>query len=282
MAAGATVLLAAAVGGCGSGGGSSSSGASSSTSGSTSTKKAGHPKPIGAPPQKETFADAQKRIEAAVASGSCDKINKLNPLSLPGLANSKRCAYLKRHLEGRKPTGGQSFKGLAGVLDYQTRKRHYTAVLLRDADGLYHIAYFDPFHNAPTAGSPFAPEFKDVARASFDALRAKNCDAYLKVVYARSGPGSKGRKKVCPHVAKNPIAKAVAKFPKAKPKLIGGNRFFAFYGLDTRRYFTFVLAREAASQRPTGLKPGVLELPKGVPEYAFFRAYTTNERKPPS
>jgi hypothetical protein len=43
-----------------------------------------------------------------------------------------------------------------------------------------------------------------------------------------------------------------------------------------------VMAREAESQRPAGLKPGVLALPKGAAEYAFVRAYRTNQRQPKS
>ena len=242
-------------------------------------------KPIGPPPQKEGFGDAQKRIQSVVATGDCDKINALVLVTPPGADKErlqKRCKALKRRLGAGKPIKAQSFAGLAGVLDYQTRTRNFSAFLLRGADGLYHFAYFDRFHDAPTVGTPFAPKFKDVAQAAFDSLRTKNCDAYLKVAYAASGPSSQGKKKVCPRVKKNVVAKFLEKGPPAVPKLIGGNRFFAFYGIDTSNYLTMVLARESPSQRPSSLPKDAMVLPKGAPEYAFVRVYRTNAHRPPS
>jgi hypothetical protein len=278
-------LTLAVLAGCGSGGSSSSSSGSGSTSsGSTSTTTTGIKKtvkPIGPPPQKESFADAQKRIASVVASGDCDKINALTVSAHKNASKQKlqkSCAKLKKRLAA-KPSGAQSFKGLAGVFDYATKKRNVTAVLMRTADGLYHIAYFDRFESGPTVGTPFAKRFTGVANEAFNALRDKDCEAFLKVVYAATGPGSKGKSTVCPLVENNLVAKTLEKTPSAKPVLIGGNRFFAFYGLNGKKYLTLSLAREAPSQRPAGLKKGVMVLPKGAPEYAFVRAYHTNQGK---
>jgi hypothetical protein len=48
-----------------------------------------------------------------------------------------------------------------------------------------------------------------------------------KVAYAARGLTS-DKQTVCPLVEKNVVAKILEKAPSAKPKLIGGNRFFAF------------------------------------------------------
>jgi hypothetical protein len=283
----AAVAATAVLVGCGSGGASSSpsQGGGSTSKDSTSTSAAKPPKPIEPPPQKETFADAEKRIDAAFASGDC---NKINALALVTQKNpdpkklQKSCAKLKKRLAGQKPTGGQSFKGLAGVLDYATKRRNLSVVLLRAGDGLYHIAFVDKFESGPTAGTPLAPKYSDVAKAAFAALKTKNCDAYFNVAYAATGSASRGKQKACARISKNIVAKTLEKVPSATPKLIGGNRFFAFYGLDGKKYLTLVLAREAASQRPSNAKQGKLVVPKGAPEYGYVDAYPTNERQPKS
>jgi hypothetical protein len=216
-----------------------------------------------------------------VASGDCAKINALNvkqPKNASQQKLQKSCAKLKKRL-GKKPSKMQSFKGLAGVFDYAGKKRNSTAVLLRGADGLYHFAFISRFVNGPTVGTPFAPRYNQVAKSAFAALKTKNCDAFLKVAYVVTGPASKGKQKVCPRFSKNIIAKTVSKTPSATPKLIGGNRYFAFYGVNAKTYLTMVLARQSPSQRPPGTKPGKLVVPKGAPEYAYVDTFATNEKQ---
>jgi hypothetical protein len=286
LALAATAATAILVG-CGSGAGSSSpstgpGSSGSASTGSTSTSAATHhAKPVGPPPQKESLADAAKRIASTVASGDCAKINALD-VKTPNHASQqklqKSCAKLKKRL-GKKPSKMQSFKGLAGVFDYAGKKRHSTAVLVRGADGLYHFAFISRFVDGPTVGTPFAPKYNQVAKTAFAALKTKNCDAFLKVAYVVTGPASKGRQKVCPRFSKNIVAKTVEKTPSATPKLIGGNRYFAFYGVNGKTYLTLVLARQSPSQRPPGTKPGKLVVPKGASEYAYVDAFATNEKQ---
>jgi hypothetical protein len=283
----ATLAVAVLVG-CGSSGGqplpgSSTGGAANATS--TSTSASGQAKPVGPPPQKETLAHAETRIRRAIASGGCGRIDALTLAAHRGADPQmleRICSALKRSLAGQTPTGGQSFKGLAAVLDYTIGTRHLAVVLVRGADGLYHIVFFDRFETGPTVGTPFARQFDGAVKLAFDALRNRDCDAYLKVAYVVTGPATKGRKAICSQVEKNLVAVALSRTPSARPRLIGGNRYFAFYGLDGVPYLTLAMAREAPSQRPPGLKAGVMVLPKGAPEYAFLRAYPTNAPEPPS
>jgi hypothetical protein len=282
----AAIAATAVLVGCGGAGGGSASSTESGSAGSTSTGSAStgathHAKPVGPPPQKESLADSAKRIASTVASGDCAKINALNvktPKNASQQKLQKSCAKLKKRL-GKKPSKMQSFKGLAGVFDYAGKKRHSTAVLLRGADGLYHFAFISRFVNGPTVGTPFAPTYNQAAKAAFTALKTKNCDAFLKVAYVVTGPASKGKQRVCPRFSKNIVAKTVSKTPSATPKLIGGNRYFAFYGVNGKTYLTMVLAREAPSQRPPGTKPGKLVVPKGAPEYAYVDTFATNEKQ---
>jgi hypothetical protein len=288
LAIAATAATAMIVGCGGAGAGSSSSTGSgsndSASTGSTSTSAVHHAKPVGPPRQKESLADAEKRIASTVASGDCAKINAL-AVSPPKNASQqklqKSCAKLKKRL-GKKPSKMQSFKGLAGVFDHAGKKRNSTAVLLRGADGLYHFAFISRFVDGPTVGTPFAPQYNEVAKSAFAALKTKNCDAFLKFAYVVTGPASKGRQRVCPRFSKNIVARTVSKTPSATPKLIGGNRYFAFYGVNGKTYVTLVLARQAPSQRPPGTKPGKLVVPKGAPEYAYVDAFATNEKQPKS
>jgi len=281
----ATAILVGCGGSSGSGTasstGSGSGGSASTSGGSTSTTAVHHAKPVGPPPQKESLADAAKRIASTVASGDCAKINALDvktPKNASQQKLQKSCAKLKKRL-AKKPSKMQSFKGLAGVFDYAGKRRHSTAVLLRTSDGLYHYAFTSRFVNGPTVGTPFAPKYNEVAKTAFNALKTKNCDAFLKVAYVVTGPASKGRQKVCPRFSKNIVAKTVEKTPSATPKLIGGNRYFAFYGVNGKTYLTMVLARQSPSQRPPGTKPGKLVVPKGAPEYAYVDAFPTNEKQ---
>jgi hypothetical protein len=237
---------------------------------------------IGPPPAREDLAEAEKRIGDAISSGDCNKINELNPVSIPQFDTPERCDYLKR-LGDADPAGSESFKDAAGVVDYKTPTRRFSVVLLRDVDGLYHVLTIDPFLSSGTVGTPFADQFDSAAQQAFDALKTKDCNSYYEVVYRLTGVGSLDKKKVCPHVEQNPIASIVQNDQSAKPKPLGGNGYFAFYGVDTPQVFlTMVMVKESNSDRPSGLPKGVGVVPAGAAEYAYLGAYRTNQPNPPS
>lgn len=273
----------AAIVGCGSGSSSSTdeSGSTTASSGagtesSDTTGSSGTAKPVGEPPQKESLQAAEKRIKTAIASGDCDKINELNPVSIPQLNTDERCDLLKRLLVG-KPLDSESFKDLAAVIDYGNPNRVFSALLIRDIDGLYHVAFIDPFHESAAVGTPFAKQFEKSADTAFESLGSKDCDAYIGVVYRFSGVGaSTDEADICPRVESNLIAAALERSPDAKPKLIGGDGFYAFYGLDTASsYLTLAFAKQSESELPANLS-GERKLPAGAAKYAYLGAYRTN------
>ena len=285
----AAILAVVLLAGCGSGGGGSGGGGKAATTTSANgkapqTANAAKPrKPIGPPPDRESLKEAEKRISAAVSSNDCAKINSLNPVSIPQLDTSARCNYLKRLGGDANLAGGQEFKNLAAVLDYTTPQRKFSVILLRDVDGLYHVLSIDPFLKSGTVGTPFAQQFDAAAKQAFDALKAKDCNAYYDVAYRLSGVGSLPKDKVCPHVEQNPIAGVLENDPSAEPKPIGGNAYFAFYGLDTPQAFlTMVMLKQSTADRPSGLPKGAGIVPKGAAEYAYFGSYRTNLPNPPS
>ena len=139
----------------------------------TRRSASGAPEPLGPPKPKESIDQAPTRINETLGSGDCDRIAKLNPLSRTTLDNPKRCAALKR-LASRKATGATAYPG-GGILDYAVGPRTLAAILVVDADGLYHIALLDPFVGKPSAGTPFAPQFDAAARKVATALTRRDC-----------------------------------------------------------------------------------------------------------
>ena len=104
---------------------------------------------------KESIGEAQKRIDDALASKDCKRINDLNPLGRPGLSSAQRCAYLSQ-LAGLTPVGAEEYGDAGAVIDYKQGDRTIDAVLIRDADGRYTIAFFNPFNGRKTVGTPYA------------------------------------------------------------------------------------------------------------------------------
>ena len=291
----ATLLAIAALGGCsgdsnGTGGGDKSAagkkqgdekgdgGKGDGGKGGGGEEPAPTPNPLGPPPQHEDIAAAQERIAAALESDDCEEINELNPVSRPNLNTAKRCDYLKR-LKGLPVSASAEYGGLAGVIDYTQGKRILNAVLIRDTDGLYHIAYVDKFANAKDVGTEFPEKaFDEAAEKAVNALADGDCDAFKEVAFVEFGRGSRPDKELCPRVEANPVASRLERLPEAKPKAIGGNAVFGFYELDTpKTFFTLVLRH----QTPSDHLPKGEELPENAAEYAYVDAYRTNERKPP-
>ena len=111
---------------------------------------------MGPPPRDESINDAAQRIESAIESGDCNRINALNPLGRPGISTEKRCRSLT-HLAGFKVRSAVQYGKLGGVIVYERGARRQSAILVRDADGEFHIAFKDPFTGTPVrlpANSP--------------------------------------------------------------------------------------------------------------------------------
>jgi hypothetical protein len=238
-------------------------------------KEAGQQALMKPPAAQESIGEAEKKIMFLLASDDCDAINELNPVSRQEFINTEeRCALLKR-LDGLKVRGAEVYGDAGAVIDFASGKRTVSAVLIRDRDGLFHIAFVDLFRGVPSVDTKLAKQFDDAAERAVKALAKKDCDAFLDVAYQRTGRFAGSREQVCTFVEQNPIANAFEAYPNAKTKRLGGNEGYGFYSVSTPGvHYTIVLAHETEKGAPPEAPP----LPKGAPEYGFVDAYVTNTR----
>jgi hypothetical protein len=273
------------IAGCGSGGGSSGStaeGSLSSTAASGTTAAGrGHAGTTGPPPVKETIDDAAQRIEQTVASGNCRRINALAPLAGASVENTAEHCRSLRTLASLQPAGIAAYGEGGGVIDYGAGDHVVSAVLIRDADGLFHIAFVNPYNSSQTVGTPFAEEYDAVAASAIKALRDGDCDAFLQVADRRLGVASLSRQQACRSVtAKAGLGRLLAGAPHAMPDRLGGNDYYAFYGLSLpTAHLTIVEAKEGRAL-PSSLAPAAPHLPAGAPTYGYVQAYLTNSSAP--
>jgi len=224
---------------------------------------------------QESVKEAEGKIMFLLDSDDCEAINELNPVSRQEVLNTEeRCEYLKR-LDGLKVRGAEEYGDAGAVIDFASGKRTVSAVLIRDQDGLLHVAFIDLFRGVPSVDTKLAKQFDDAAERAVEALADKDCDAFLDVAYRRFGRGAGSTEQVCPRVEENPIAALFEAYPKAKVKRLGGNEAYGFYSVSTPAvHYTIVLAHETEKGAPPEAPP----LPKGAAEYGFVDAYPTNTR----
>ena len=263
MALGATLLA-----GCG--GGTSSS----TTDRATADQTAKPPKPVRPPPAKESVERAEKRIRRLASSKDCDVVNKLNLLHRPDLNTTARCESLQALAE-LQPTGAASY-GSAAVIDYSLGIRTMTLVLLRQPDGLFHVAFPDYFVARSSAGTRYAHQFDLAAQRAVKALRIHDCAAFVANAVREFGPGSLSKAVACDYVDDNPVAAVFGSYQEASIDRLGGNRNFGFFGISAPGgYFTLVFAHET----PADYLPQGEKLPKDAPAYGFAGVYLTNSSK---
>ena len=238
-------------------------------------KEAGQQALMKPPAAQESIQEAENKIRFLVASDDCEAINELNPVSRQEFINTEeRCALLKR-LDGLKVRGAEAYGDAGAVIDFASGKRTVSAVLIRDQDGLFHVAFIDLFRGARSVDTKLVKQFDDAAERAVKALAKKDCDAFLDVAYRRIGRFAGSREQVCTFVEQNPFANALEAYPKAKVKRLGGNGAYGFYSVSTPAvHYTVVLAQQTEKGAPPEAPP----LPKGAPEYGFVDAIVTNTR----
>jgi hypothetical protein len=224
-------------------------------------------KPIPAPKPRESIKQAVKRIDTTVSAGDCAAVNRLTAVSRPYDA----CEGLKA-LTVQPVSASASYGDGGGVIAYGSAEALRNAILIVDSDGLYHLPIVDPVSIEQSVGTPFGSGFDAAAQDAVDALRDHDCDAFKKVALVRYGPGSTPDQ-ICTYVDQSPLAKLLATYPEVKPRRIGGNADYAFYGVSSpEAHYTMVMVRESDS----GVVPGTPSLPEDAPEYGFVDAYQTN------
>jgi hypothetical protein len=275
------VLAAALVSaGCGGGDDETTSGGSTTaptTTGAQQEATGGdHPgaPPLGPAEARESVGEAQDRIAEAISSGDCDAINELNPLSRPALDTPERCEFLKR-LDGLQALGAEEYGDAGAVIDYEGGVRTISAVLIRDEDGLFHIAFLNAFNDYETVDTPYAKQFDAVAKQAIEALERGDCPAYEKAAFRRFGRGSLDPASLCDYAKANPIGNLIEAQPDAKLERAGGSDAYAFFTLGTPGLnMTLVFARE----QEQGAPPEAAELPADAAKYGYVDVYRTNAR----
>jgi hypothetical protein len=243
-----------------------------------------HNEPLqGPPPVSESLDEALSRISEILASGDCDEINGLNPLSRPNLSSDARCQYLLR-ITDAEYDDSEEFGDLGAVADYTRGGKTISMVLIRDRDGLYHVAFIDPFRGVPSVGTDFPDDFDQAAEDAVNALQARDCQAFLTVASRRFGFGAGDDTVVCPRV-ENPLLSNLLKPIEGDvhPERIGGNGGYAFYSIETPASFlTIVMAQQTEGKNlPSGISPEIATLPPDAAEYSYVDAYQTNPRHTP-
>jgi hypothetical protein len=268
LLAGLALAAAVALAACG------SDGSSDSTTG-----KRGAPAGramAGSPPAKESIRDAERRITGALATGDCTQINALAPIEgAAASATPDHCQSLK-NLANLEVGGVAAYGDQGGVIDYRTTEGVISAILVRDSDGLFHIAFLNPFNTQPSVGTPFAKAFDGAVTGAVEALRDANCQAFLRVAYRRFGDGGLPESEVCQAVRESGFGAILRDNRHARPVPLGGNGSYAFYGVNTSiGFFTIVAAKETDSV-PSSLADAVPPLPAGAPTYGYVQAYLTS------
>src|SRR5918995_6812050 len=219
-------------------------------------KEVGQQRLMKPPAAQESIGEAEKKIRFLLASDDCDAINELNPVSRQEFLNTEvRCELLKR-LDGLKVRGAEEYGDAGAVIDFASGSRTVSAVLIRDRDGLFHVAFIDLLRGVPSADTKLAKQFDGAAERGVKALANRDCDAFLDVAHRRFGRGAGSRDQVCPRVDENPIANFFEAYPKAKTERLGGNEGYGFYSVSTPGvHVTAVLARQTEKGAPAEAPP---------------------------
>lgn len=243
----AALAVAGALAGCGSSSSGSPSAGSNGPSQATPYQVVSVGKPIGPPPDRESLRAAQQRIAAVAATGDCSRVADLFTIGSASGESAASCELITS-IGAKKPAGMEAYGKQVGVIDYATPTRGATLVMVRQADGLLHIAFPAAHGTAPTAGTPLGKGSDAVAASAAKALHSHDCDGFLAVADPNAGIGALGKRVACFLFVNDPVQIATFDAPQARLHPLGGNAFFAFYELDTpRSYVLAVLARGLSS-----------------------------------
>jgi hypothetical protein len=225
---------------------------------------------IGPPAVKESLPEVEQRIAAAANAKDCQGIYELVPTSRPSAASKQRCEFNKR-LAGLDIVGSEEYEDMGAVIDYDNGPAFATAVMIRDDDGLYHLAVLDFTVDEPATETEFnGKAFNEAALAAVEAIRDRDCEPYTAILSRQFGLGSAPEPEICPKLEResNTFANSIQSDTLAEPELLGGNGTWAFYGLSTAFGYYILLFTH---QPPTPTAPDAAE-------YAFVDGYLVNQR----
>jgi hypothetical protein len=227
--------------------------------------------------KEESIEDAEKEFVAALDSGDCDRINKLYPATRPSLVTEEGCDLLKL-FEKFEPVRSEDYGDGAVVDLVDNDDRHASALFVREGDGKLGLVGIDNVRTDTTVGSKPAKEFDDAAADAADALREKDCKAFIEVSYVRNGFAVGEPDAVCTRLKAFPVADLAAKLGEVPPEFVGGNSEYAFYSLGEGEYRVILIMAHQADLDELGNPP---EVPEGGAEYSLFDAYPIIPPEPP-
>ena len=160
------------------------------------------------------------------------------------------------------------------MIAFQRAARTFNWIMVRDSDGLLHLAYFDALTGPAGTEGKLEPTVREGGRPrATKALAKKNCKVFLKYANRRVGLGRDDDEDHLRAGEGNALARYLAARRQAQAR--ARSRAVPptpFWGVDTPgSYLTLVAAKL------TGPKEGI---PKDAPEYGIVDIYQTNPRVP--
>jgi hypothetical protein len=230
----------------------------------------------GAPPANETFEEARTRIDNVIRTGNCGEINALSLLTTAAAGDSGELCRSLQAVAGLKALGAADYGDQAGVIDFAAGDHVLSMVVLRDSDGLFHVAFVSPFNGQTTINTPLATGFHAAAGRAVAAIRDRDCAGFLAVANRRLGPGTLPPAQACDAVtAPGGLSDLLKGSPKTKPISLGGNGFYAFYAVPTRTAFLALVMAKETNAVPPSIASTSRPLPRGAPRYGYVQAYQT-------
>ena len=241
----------------------------------TQSQNGSDPATPGVHDERESIEDAAKRLEAAVGDEDCDAINEFVLIAREDThATKENCKQVAKILGDATLEGSESFDG-AGIIDFARGDRTVAALMVVDRDGRYKLVQLNGLTGLPSVGTELADGFDEAANDLVKAVADQDCEAFRELSNYHIGPGSArlSDKQVCAYVKDGPLGIVTAEEPKVKPKPLGGNAEYAFYGVGSDTLFvTMVMTRQTSE----GLPETQPELPDDAAEYVFINAIPTD------
>ncbi len=246
------------------------------SNGTTTTGENGEKvEPPGVNESRESIDEAAKVLEKAATKNDCEALKEFVLASRQDTHATKRtCKLIAGRLKGASLEGADGFDG-GGVIEFTRGARTVPALMLVDRDGRFKLLQLGTPSEQASLGTKVDKGFDDAAADVVKAVAKKDCKAFRKVSSQFFGPGSARLpdKQVCEYVKNGPIATVTAEDRSVKPKPLGGNEAYAFYGVGSKtRFVTLIMTR----QTPEGVPPSLGDLPEDAAEHVFLNAVVTD------
>lgn len=186
-------------------------------------------------PPKAFIERVAKLLETATTKKDCAQLDEANLRSQTRLVcpSDKK---MRTSMKSFEVVGAEQY-GTGAVIDYKsgTVKDGGAILLFATPERTWAISRFGVI-TPPSVGtddSKARAGYMATAKAYLEAVRERDCDAYLDVALTREAP----KKELCKttFTLTKPLAKRLKDDPSAKPKYVGGNGTYGFLTLETQK-----------------------------------------------